>query len=102
MTLQSILNRKVRAADGCCVGHVYDFTAKKIGHDIRITHIHVGAAAWIDRLGLGALLHRWLCWHAGYELPWEAIESVDKEVRLREDWDKARCKLHPIHDQNED
>jgi hypothetical protein len=101
MTLQSILDRKVRAADGWCVGHVFDFIAKKVGHEIRITHIHVGAAAWIDRLGLGALrrkLHR----NAGYELPWEAIGSVGEEVRLREGWDKARCKLHPIHEQDEE
>jgi hypothetical protein len=101
MTLHTILNRCVRAADGRKVGHVYDFTAKRIGHDIRITHLHVGAAAWLDRLGLGHALHRVRGRSAGYEIPWEAIESIGHEVRLRAGWDTARCKLHPLGDQGE-
>lgn len=102
MTLHTILNLSVRAADGCKVGHVYDFTAKQIGRDIRITHIHVGAAAWLDRLGVGHAFHRIRGRTAGYEIPWEAIDSIDREVRLRDGWNSGRCKLHPLRGQGEE
>jgi sporulation protein YlmC with PRC-barrel domain len=91
MTLQSLLDKRVRTADGACVGRIYDFRARWEGQEIVVTHLRVGVAAWIARLRLQGPL-RWLGGAAqGMEIPWEAIASVDRDVHLRSPWDRARC-----------
>jgi len=52
MTLQTMLNKPVVASNGAVIGHVYDFRARSDDDDIYVTHIRVGAAAWVFRLGL--------------------------------------------------
>src|SRR4051794_24880607 len=92
MTLQTLLNKKVITADGKVVGKVYDFKAATEGSTIIVTHIRVGAAAWLMRLGiLGWLTQRGLRKH-GFDLPWEAIATADSAIHLKEGWDWIRCK----------
>jgi sporulation protein YlmC with PRC-barrel domain len=96
MTLQTLLDKRVLTADGACVGRVYDFTAIRDGREIRITHVCVGVAAWIARLRLPGAL-RWLFRLApGFRIPWEAIARVDRDVHLKEAWDRARCETCAI------
>jgi sporulation protein YlmC with PRC-barrel domain len=91
MTLQALLNKRVLTGDGHSIGHVYDFRARSDNSTIHITHIRVGMAAWVSRLGL----HRGFGWLLrGMQLcdiPWEAIAAVDSTVNLKPEWDKARC-----------
>src|SRR5205085_8393902 len=91
MTLQTLLDKKVITADGKAVGKVYDFKAVTEGSSIIVTHIRVGAAAWLMRLGIpGWLRPNGLRWH-GFDLPWEAIATADSAIRLKQGWDSIRC-----------
>lgn len=96
MTLQEILDKRVLAGDGCCLGRVFDFRAEWQESDIRVTHLRVGAAAWITRLRLEGFLRWLLRSEPGLEIPWEAIASVERAVQLHRAWDRARCEMHRI------
>jgi hypothetical protein len=91
MTLETLLNLRVVTDDGAEIGKIFDFRARRQGGDVIVTHILVGAAAWVGRLRPPG----WLRWLFGrtheFELPWVAIDSVDRQVRLRPGWDRARC-----------
>lgn len=97
MTLQTLLNKKVITADGKCLGKIYDFKAATEGSDIIITHIRVGMVAWLVRLGIPGWLKRRDLEQHGFDLPFEAIASVDSAVRLKEGWDWTRCTTCHIH-----
>jgi sporulation protein YlmC with PRC-barrel domain len=91
VTLQTLMNKPVRTADGKRVGRIHDFGARWDGETILVTHLRVGASAWIERLRPPGAL-RWLFQLTpGMDLPWEAIDAVDREVRLKPGWDRARC-----------
>jgi len=60
VTLQTLLNKHVIAADGADLGRIYDFRARRDGQAVLVTHIRVGAAAWIVRLRLPPLRRRLL------------------------------------------
>src|SRR5437763_12892530 len=91
MTLQTILNKRVVASDGHVIGLVYDFRARSDDDDIYVTHICVGAAAWVFRLGLQRAFGRLVRGVQLLDIPWEAIAAVDSTVNLKPEWDKARC-----------
>jgi sporulation protein YlmC with PRC-barrel domain len=91
MTLQTLLNKRVVTEDGAYLGRVYDFRAQHEGNDILITHIRVGAAAWIGRLRLPHMLRRMLRAGELFDIPWEAIGAVDSDVLLDRGWTRARC-----------
>ncbi len=96
MTLQTLLDKRVLTADGACVGRIFDFRAVREGREIRITHLCVGAAAWIARLRLPGALRRLFALAPGMQIPWEAIAVVDRDVRLKPAWDRARCETCAI------
>ena len=91
MTLQTMLNKPVVASDGAVIGHVYDFRARADDEDIYVTHIRVGAAAWVFRLGLQRAFRRLVRGMQLLDIPWEAIAAVDAAVTLKPAWDKQRC-----------
>ena len=91
MTLQTLLNKRVLSSDGSDLGRIYDFRARRDAQDVLVTHIRVGAAAWIGRLRLPRPL-RWLLRSAEqFDIPWEAIRAVGDDVQLDQGWDRARC-----------
>ena len=90
MTLLAILDKRVVASDGYVIGRVYDFRALSDNGDIYITHIRVGAAAWIVRLGLQRAF-RFVRGMQLLDIPWQAVATVDTAVKLKPEWDKARC-----------
>ena len=96
MTLQTLLNKKVITADGKAIGKIYDFKAATESSAIIVTHIRVGAAAWLMRLGILS----WLTHHAwglpGFDLPWEAIATAESAIHLKEGWDWIRCETCQI------
>lgn len=91
MTLQTLLNKKVITRDGKVVGKVYDFKATSEGSTITITHIRVGGAAWLVRLGIFNWLTRSGLGKSSFDLPWEAIAAADAAIHLKEGWDRSRC-----------
>jgi sporulation protein YlmC with PRC-barrel domain len=91
VTLQSLLDKRVLTTDGDSLGRVFDFRARREGSEIRVTHIRVGIGAWIARLHPYGGVRRLFGSAPGLEIPWEAVASVDQEVRLEEGWDRTRC-----------
>jgi len=96
MRLQAMLNKHVLASDGADLGRIYDFRARREGADILVTHIRVGAAAWIGRLRLPQSLRRLLRSARQLDIPWEAIDSVSDNVQLGSEWDRARCAEYAV------
>jgi sporulation protein YlmC with PRC-barrel domain len=91
MTLQCLLNKRVRTAEGSYLGRLYSFRARREGPELVITHLRVGLAAWVHRLHLHGA-RRWLCRAApDLDIPWEAIAAVDHDVRLVQGWERTRC-----------
>jgi hypothetical protein len=86
------MNKRVRSSDGKSLGHVFEFHAKEIDGAVYITHLVVGAAAWTYRLALRKALGGVFANGTALELPWEAIQTVDREVKLKDGWDRERCK----------
>jgi sporulation protein YlmC with PRC-barrel domain len=91
MTLQTILNKPVVTSNGDVLGHVYDFRARFDDDGIYVTHMRVGAAAWVFRLGLQRVCRRLVRGMPLLDIPWEAIAAVDSAVTLKPEWDKQRC-----------
>ena len=91
MNLQTLLNKPVRTADGLDLGRIYDFRARREGNEILVTHIRVGAAAWIARLRMTGWLRRLFSSAKEFDLPWEAIATVGDQVQLGSGWDMVRC-----------
>lgn len=91
MQLQTLLNMRVLSEEGECLGKIYDFRARQAGNDVLITHIRVGAAAWVGRLRLPRALRDLLKSAQEFDIPWEALETVEADVRLGPGWDRARC-----------
>lgn len=91
MNLQALLNKRVVAEDGARLGKIYDFRARQDGNDLLITHIAVGAGAWIERLHLPPGLRRLIRAAEQFDIPWEAIGAVGDDVRLDRGWNRARC-----------
>jgi sporulation protein YlmC with PRC-barrel domain len=100
MTLQTLLNKKVITADGKAVGKVYDFKAACQGSSIIVTHIRVGAAAWLMRLGIPGWVQRSSLGQQGFDLPWQAIATADSSIHLKEGWDRVRCESYRIDENN--
>jgi sporulation protein YlmC with PRC-barrel domain len=102
MRLQTLLHKQVIAADGVPVGRVYNFQARREGQGVVITHLRVGAVAWLGRLHLQGLLYRLLGAAKEMDIPWEAIATVDQDVRLKPEWDRARCEQCIVREDTED
>jgi sporulation protein YlmC with PRC-barrel domain len=92
MTLQSLIGKRVHSSDGTCLGHVFAFRGERDGSDLRVTHLRVGLGAWIERLWPHARVRRLFTRQTPLELPWEAIESVDREVHLKGGWNVVRAR----------
>lgn len=91
MTLQTLIDMPVCAADGARLGRIFNFRAERRGGDLHITHLLVGPGAWVARLhplGAARVLFRRL---KAMEIPWEAIGSVEEHVHLRVPWSRIRC-----------
>ena len=63
------------------------FDARRKGRDLSISHIEVGAAARLETLWPHSALRRFLLRREPLHMPWEAIGSADREVRLRTGWE---------------
>jgi hypothetical protein len=90
MTLQGLLNKRVRTAEGLDLGRIYSVRARREGPELVITHLRVGLAAWIHRLHLPGAW-RWLGRTVpDLDIPWDAIAVVEHDVRLKPGWHRAR------------
>jgi hypothetical protein len=90
MTLQGLLNKRVRTAEGLDLGRISSFRTRCEGPELVITHLCVGLAAWIHRLHLHGAW-RWLGRAVpDLDIPWDAIAAVDHDVRLKPGWNRAR------------
>src|SRR5436190_2025027 len=90
MTLEPMIGKKVLAADRRCLGRLHGFKGKRTGPDLHITHITVGLLGWLENLWPHPALRRFLTRSDPLEIPWEAIESVDRHIQLKPSW-------HPPH-----
>ena len=92
MTLQSLIGKPVVAGDGGRIGRIFSFRGERRGGNILVTHFRVGLGAWMERLWPSGGLRHLFARHPPLEVPWEAIASVDRDVRLKPEWTEARCR----------
>ena len=102
MRLQMLLHKQVIAADGVPVGHVYNFQARREGGEIVLTHLRVGAVAWLGRLHLHGLLYRLAGAAQEMDIPWEAMAAVDQDISLKPGWDRARCEQCIVREETDE
>ena len=91
MTLHDLLDKKAVSADGRALGRIFEFRAKREDGRLLITHIHIGWPCWIETLWPHSFVRRLLTRREPLEVPWEAIESVGREVRLGREWTYERA-----------
>jgi hypothetical protein len=92
MTLHDLLDKRTVSGDGRALGRIFDFKGRREDGDLLITHIHVGWPCWVETLWPHSFVRRLLTRREPLEIPWEAIESVGREVRLARDWTYARAR----------
>jgi sporulation protein YlmC with PRC-barrel domain len=96
MTAHELLNKRVHASDGACVGRIFDFRGRWDGTQLLITHVNVGVRSWLARLGMQNALKTFRLARE-LELPWEAIAAIGKHVQLGPGWDRAACEAHTVN-----
>src|SRR5947209_6550619 len=75
LTAQSLIDRRVVDAHGRKLGHVYDVIAERRGDDLCVTHLLVGARAWIVRFG-------WANDSSARHIPWGDVADLGPPIRL--------------------
>lgn len=72
---QDLLGREVYDAAGKKLGRVYDLEAGKVGNQLCVTALLVGAGSWITRFG-------WTPREHGNRIPWEQVENFSPHITL--------------------
>jgi hypothetical protein len=91
MTLESLMSKRVIAGDGRRLGRLFAFKGEWGQDAVTVTHFCVGLAAWAETMVPHAHLRSLLRRRPPLELPWESIASAGRAVRLKPEWDRARC-----------
>jgi sporulation protein YlmC with PRC-barrel domain len=73
---QALMGRRVYDASGKELGRVYDVETKRIGDDLCVTALLVGARTWLTRFG-------WTEHEHGQRVPWEEIQSLSPHITVR-------------------
>ena len=78
--LQELLGRRVRDADGNVVGRIMEISATVHGKECTVDSFHLGAAAFLQRLGISA--GRLIGVSTSREpkkIPWQDLDLSDPE-----------------------
>jgi sporulation protein YlmC with PRC-barrel domain len=78
--VQDLFGRRVRDADGNVIGRIMEISATVRGKECTIDAFHLGAAALLQRLGIGA--GRLIGLSSAREpkrIPWQELDLTDPE-----------------------
>jgi hypothetical protein len=92
-SLQSMMGKRVLSGDGLVLGRVFSAHAQREGGAIRITHLLVGKAEWLELLWPHHAVRRLFTRHPPLALPWAAVASWDENrcIRLKDYWTRQLC-----------
>lgn len=75
LSAQSLMGRKVVDTSGASLGRVFELETKRVGADLCVTALLVGAGTWRTRFG-------WSTEERGRRVPWEQIISLTPDITV--------------------